>query len=68
LYIFYAKFVLFTPNFFDRSCLINNSSEDRRKKQLLWEEVSDHPLKPLVVTVIVVSITCDVMYNDNLYW
>jgi len=58
LYIFDAKFVfLFTPHLFDRSCLINDSSGDRQKKQLSWEEVSDHPLKPLVVTVIVVSIT-----------
>lgn len=36
---------------YEWSCLINDSSGDRRKKQLSWEEVSDHPLKPLVVTV-----------------
>jgi hypothetical protein len=31
---------------------MNDNSGDEQKKQLSWEEVSDHPLKPLVVTVI----------------
>jgi hypothetical protein len=43
---------LFNLKLFDRSCRMYDYAADRQKKLLPWEEVTDHPLKPLVVTVI----------------
>ncbi|PNF32008.1 hypothetical protein B7P43_G06573 [Cryptotermes secundus] len=39
------------------SCQIYDYPANRQKRQLSWEEVSDHPLKPLVVTVIESRVT-----------
>lgn len=45
------------PSLCEWSCRIYDYSANRQERQLSWEEVSDHPLKPLVVTVIESRVT-----------